>query len=212
MKLFLVFMAGLMVCGCANSGVNQHIPEGKEVPLGKFEGKVVYEDSDIKVMEGKTEVIIPEFEAVCSEAFIFKYNNGDIMVCSPTNRGKGAYRRSADGGKTWFDIAPATVHEGGSATPLIAHWPAGISGKLNDSLVHEPTHLIDLMPTCVDLSGAKYPQTYKGNKIIPMEGKSLRPIFEAKGFKRNEPIFFEHEGNKAVRKGKWKLVSVKSGK
>jgi arylsulfatase len=103
-------------------------------------------------------------------------------------------------------------HEGGNATPLIAHWPAGISGKLKNSLVAEPTHLIDLMATCVDLSGAKYPQTYKGNKIIPMEGKSLRPIFEAKAFKRNEPIFFEHQGNKAVRKGKWKLVSEKSGK
>ena len=100
------------------------------------------------------------------------------------------------------------VHEGGIATPLIAHWPKEISAELSGTLVDEPTHLIDLMATCVDLSGAQYPATYKGNKIIPMEGESLRPIFEGRPFKRENALYFEHMGNRAVRQGKWKLVSA----
>ena len=78
------------------------------------DGKIVYQDADIQVIQGKTDVLIPEFSAVCSEAFIFQYNNGHLLVSSPTNRGKQAYRLSTDGGKTWRDTPPRTVYEGGS--------------------------------------------------------------------------------------------------
>lgn len=104
--------------------------------------------------------------------------------------------------KTW-------VHEGGVATPLIAHWPMGIPAGLQGSLVTEPAHVIDLMATCVDLSGAQYPTDYKGNKIIPMAGKSLCPLFEGKTLKREDPIYFNLGGRRAMRKGKWKLVASK---
>ena len=103
------------------------------------------------------------------------------------------------------------VHEGGAGTPLVAHWPKGIAKRLHGKLIDEPTHLIDLMATCVDLSGARYPDSYKGSKIIPMEGKSLRPLLTGRPFKRDDAIYFEHEGNRAVRQGKWKLVAVKGG-
>jgi arylsulfatase len=108
------------------------------------------------------------------------------------------------------------THEGGIATPLIAHWPAGIPSSFNPQpeaqanrdrrLVHEPAHLIDLMATAVDLAGAAYPKEYKGHAILPMEGVSLRPAFAGQSLNRQQPIFWEHEGNKAVREGKWKLV------
>ena len=62
------------------------------------------------------------------------------------------------------------------------------------------------MATCVDVSGATYPKEYKGNVIQPMEGVSLRPGFNGEPLNRAQPIFWEHEGNKAVRDGKWKLV------
>ena len=104
------------------------------------------------------------------------------------------------------------VHEGGSGTPLVAHWPAGIVVKLRGGLIHEPSHLIDLMATCVDISGAEYPKTFKGGKIIPAEGKSLRPLLEGGKFDRGGAIYFEHEGNRAVRLGKWKIVSIHRGK
>jgi arylsulfatase len=66
--------------------------------------------------------------------------------------------------------------------------------------------LIDLMATAVDLSGATYPVEFAGNAILPMEGVSLRPAFYGQPLNRQRPLFWEHEGNKAVRDGRWKLV------
>ena len=98
------------------------------------------------------------------------------------------------------------THEGGIASPLIVHWPAGISANFNGQLRNQPAHLIDLMPTIVEVSDAEYPATYKGHTIQPMEGVSLIPALAGQEIKRANPIFFEHEGNRAVRDGKWKLV------
>jgi arylsulfatase len=67
--------------------------------------------------------------------------------------------------------------------------------------------LIDIMATCVDVSGAKYPVAYKEEKLTPLEGKSLSPIFQTGTRDGHEFIFWEHEGNRAVRAGKWKIVS-----
>jgi Arylsulfatase A and related enzymes len=103
------------------------------------------------------------------------------------------------------------VHEGGISTPLIAHWPAHIPKTLNGTLVADPGHLIDIMATCVDLAGATYPETYQGEAIKPMEGVSLKPAFSGKPIERKEPLYWEHEGNKAIRDGKWKLVAKSNG-
>ena len=98
------------------------------------------------------------------------------------------------------------THEGGISTPLIAHWPNGIPAERNGKLEPQPAHLIDVMTTAVDLSGAEYPRERNGKAILPMEGVSLRPAFAGNPLDRKGPIFWEHEGNKAVRDGKWKLV------
>jgi arylsulfatase len=117
-------------------------------------------------------------------------------------------------GKSWANVSDTPfreykhwVHEGGIATPLIAHWPKGIPKKMNNSLVAEPSHLIDIMATCVDLAHANYPTERDGNKIVPLQGVSLKPLLTGGNFKRPQPIFWEHEGNRAVREGKWKLVA-----
>jgi len=102
------------------------------------------------------------------------------------------------------------VHEGGISTPLIAHWPAGILSKRNGKLETQPGHLIDIMVTCVELSGATYPKEFNGEKIKPMEGISLTPAFKGDSLKRDQPIFWEHEGNRAIRDGKWKLVAYEN--
>jgi arylsulfatase len=96
------------------------------------------------------------------------------------------------------------VHEGGIATPLIAHWPKGI--KRAGEMEHTPGHLIDVMATAVDVAGAKYPQQRGGKAVPAMEGKSLAPAFEGKAVER-EALYWEHEGNRAVRVGKWKVVA-----
>ena len=99
------------------------------------------------------------------------------------------------------------AEEGGIATPLIASWPAGIDAKVRGTMVREPGHLVDVMPTLAELAGAKYPARFDGHDIRPMSGRSFAGAFDGKPLTRSVPIFWEHEGNKAVRDGKWKLVA-----
>ena len=98
------------------------------------------------------------------------------------------------------------THEGGISSPFIMHWPAGIPLDHRGTLEKQPAHLVDIMATAVDLAGAEYPRRFHDNDILPMEGTSLRPAFTGQPFARKEPIYWEHEGNKAVRDGRWKLV------
>jgi len=106
---------------------------------------------------------------------------------------------------TPFRLFKTYVHEGGISTPLIAHWPKGFKAK--NEWRHTPGHLIDIMATCVDVGKVSYPTQYKGNQIIPMEGKSLVPVFK-KDTLEERMLFFEHLRNRAVRAGNWKLVSL----
>ena len=115
----------------------------------------------------------------------------------------------ANASNTPFRMYKSRNHEGGVATPLIAHWPARI--RRHGEFEKQPGHLVDLMATCVDLAGATYPVTYEDHPIQPMEGVSLAPAFEGRDVGRKNPIFFEHQRNRAIRDGKWKLVAL-SGK
>ncbi|MGN6545541.1 MAG: arylsulfatase [Aureliella sp.] len=136
----------------------------------------------------------------------------------PVRQGYGILPGAADTyhgyGEAWANVSNTPyrefkhwVHEGGISTPLIAHWPAGIPAERHNELESQPAHLIDLMATCVDLADADYPREFQGQAIQPMEGVSLVPGFSGKDLQRPQPIFWEHEGNRAVREGKWKLVS-----
>ena len=98
------------------------------------------------------------------------------------------------------------AHEGGISTPLVAHWPAMIREK--NSLTAQVGHEIDVMATCLDIAGISYPMTYQGRQILPLEGKSLLPVFQGKQREGHSTICWEHEGNGAIRQGKWKLVSA----
>lgn len=111
----------------------------------------------------------------------------------------------ANASNTPFRLYKHWVHEGGIATPLIAHWPSVIRQK--EQLTHQVGGVIDLMATCCDVAGATYPQTHNGKRIVPLEGKSLLPILHGKQRKGHDALFWEHEGNRAVRMDKWKLVS-----
>lgn len=104
---------------------------------------------------------------------------------------------------TPFRLYKHWVHEGGIATPLIVHWPQGIAER--GGLRHNPGQLPDVMATILEVSGAPYPKTYDGNDILPCEGESLVPSFSS-AYSARGPLFWEHEGNAAIRIGKWKLV------
>lgn len=109
----------------------------------------------------------------------------------------------ANASNTPFRLFKHWAYEGGISTPLIAYWPAVIQ----TGLTHEAGHIIDILPTCLEAAGVRYPETYRGNSILPVEGRSLLPIFRGKQRKPHDALFWEHEGNRAIRKGNWKLVA-----
>jgi len=104
---------------------------------------------------------------------------------------------------TPFRLYKHWIHEGGIATPLIVHWPAGISDK--GGIRHAPGYLPDVMATVLEITSTPYPASFEGRAIDPLEGRSLMPVFGRDGGAR-PPMFWEHEGNAAVRIGQWKLV------
>ncbi|MBN1488660.1 MAG: arylsulfatase [Phycisphaerae bacterium] len=111
----------------------------------------------------------------------------------------------ANASNTPFRKLKCFTHEGGIATPLIAHWPEGIAGQ--GRISRDVGHVIDVMATCVDLARCQYPQYHNGMEILPLEGKSLAPVFRGRQRDGHRAIFWEHTGNRAVRAGRWKLVS-----
>ncbi len=98
--------------------------------------------------------------------------------------------------KTW-------VHEGGICTPLVVSWPKGIAAK--GELRHTPGHVIDVVPTVLELSGAK---AEPKKDAPPMPGKSLVPLFAKDGTVTRDSIWWQHEGNRALRAGDWKIVAA----
>ena len=108
----------------------------------------------------------------------------------------------------WAQNAPfrrykVWTHEGGISTPMIARWPGVIQPG---SLAHQIGHVIDFMPTLLEVTGAAYPARRNGTDVLPMEGASLLPIFEGKRRADHESLCWYLYGNRAVRQGKWKLV------
>ena len=98
-------------------------------------------------------------------------------------------------------------HEGGIATPLIAHWPAAVQAQSGaKDWITTPTHVIDIMATCVDLGGAIYPKEFHGKAITPAQGQSLKPLLTGEGDFAPRTLYWEHEGNAAIRLGDSKLV------
>jgi arylsulfatase len=102
--------------------------------------------------------------------------------------------------KTW-------VHEGGISSPLIAHWPKGITAK--NELRHTPAHLIDIVPTVLDLAAITKPTEWQGQPIPAAPGKSLVPALAKDETIARDSLWWLHEGNRAVRVGDWKLVAAK---
>jgi len=149
----------------------------------------------------------------------FMSDNGGNAESGPNGRLEGDHPGAPFStvfcGKSWATLENTPFrrykhfnHEGGVSTPLIVHWPDGFSAK--GEYRQQPGHLIDIMATCVDVSGATYPKEFNGQSIQPMEGRSLAPAFNNQPINR-EALYWEHEGNAAVRVGDWKLVRAGRG-
>jgi arylsulfatase len=114
----------------------------------------------------------------------------------------------ANASNTPFRLFKHWVHEGGISTPLIVRWLAGGKGR---RIVHQPIHVVDIMSTILEVAGVPYPSEHNGRTIQSMEGESFLPALRGEPWTRQAPIFWEHEGNCALRWGDWKLVKKYPG-
>ena len=101
--------------------------------------------------------------------------------------------------KTW-------THEGGISSPLIVHWPKGISAK--GELRTTPAHTIDIVPTIFEVAKIEKPNSWQGKPIPAAPGKSLAATFSEDANIEREAIWWRHEGHRAIRVGNFKLVAA----
>jgi arylsulfatase len=150
---------------------------------------------------------------------LFMSDNGGNAEAGPLGKTEGEPTTASSSwfcGESWAWLQNTPLrrykhfnHEGGIATPLIAHWPAALPEGRAGRIVHTPSHLIDIMATCVDVGGASYPKERAGKPVPPMEGLSLKPLLLSDTASLPErSLFWEHEKNAAVRRGSLKLVRV----
>lgn len=130
---------------------------------------------------------------------------GKNVMAGPANTYLAYLKPWADLSNTPFRKYKNFDYEGGIATPLIVHWPDGIKAPYG-SLRKQVGHEIDIMPTIVQIAHAHYPKAYKGHKITPVSGVSLVATFSNEPLKPRA-IYWSHEANRAMRLGKWKIVS-----
>ena len=98
------------------------------------------------------------------------------------------------------------VEEGGIAAPFILSWPGGIAKNLQHTVVGTPSYLPDLMPTFLELAATSYPARLNGHTLTPLEGRSLLPACRGKALSEHPYMYWEHQGNQAIRGGGWKAV------
>ena len=145
---------------------------------------------------------------------LFLSDNGG---CSEEPGGRDPSERTPGPGSDYVAVGPAWgwaqnapfrrykswVHEGGISTPLIAWWPGKVSAE---SWCHEPAHIMDFMPTFLELAGGAYPTTFRGQEILPVEGKSMLPLLQGRERQPHDQLCWEWSGNRAIREGDMKLV------
>lgn len=152
------------------------------------------------------------------------FENTLIMICSdngacPFDRTRGKERDPWDPESYWcydtgwshvgntpFRLHKQNQHEGGISSPMIAHWPTGLKTKAG-SITPQVGHLIDFMATCIDVAETEYPDSWPNIALEPLQGKSLLPIFRGQQREPHKELYFQFRDNRAIRSGKWKLVT-----
>jgi arylsulfatase len=134
---------------------------------------------------------------------VVRFGNKPEIAPGPEDTYQSYGQAWANLSNTPFRLYKHWIHEGGISTPLIFHWPKGIAQR--GEIRHTPGYLPDIMATILDVTGTPYPAQLGDRSILPLEGHSLRTAF-AGDVPQRPAMFWEHEGNAAVRIGQWKLV------
>jgi arylsulfatase len=137
-----------------------------------------------------------------------RIGNDPSIVPGPEDTYASYGRAWANLSNTPFRYYKQWTHEGGIATPVIVHWPTG--GLQDGSILRTPFQLTDVMPTILEASGAAYPRHYQGRDILPLEGRSMLPALRGAAVP-DGTLYWEHTGNAALRRGRWKLVRAYPG-
>ena len=149
-----------------------------------------------------TLILFLQDNGACAE---FISNRSKDLAVLGTDESFESYRLPwANASNTPFRLFKHWTHEGGIATPLVAHWPDGIVNPGRTS--ERPGQLVDIMATCIEVAGAEYPEEINGNEIHPQEGESLLQSIKDESDERESVLYWEHEANRAIRIGDWKLV------
>jgi arylsulfatase len=192
---------------CLDQNVGKLIAELKKT--GELDNTLIMFLSDNGASAERPEVFGPGFDRSGTtrngEKVSFPVKK-DVLP-GPQTAHAGIGPQWANVSSTPFRYWKSKEHEGGISTPFIAYWPKMIEAKKVVNQV--PAHVIDLMATCLEISGAKYPDTFEGNSITPSPGKSLIPVFTGKiKTQLHDELFWEHNGAAALRQGDWKIVRV----
>jgi len=135
-----------------------------------------------------------------------KYQNIEVEELGSETSYTGVGLPWASASNTPYRYWKQESFEGGCHTPLIVHWPKGLEASPG-SITDQAGHVMDIMPTCLELGGISYPDSFHGRTLTPMEGKSLLPILQGKRREGHDRLFFEHVEGRAARIGDWKLVA-----
>ncbi|WP_236971223.1 arylsulfatase [Membranihabitans marinus] len=164
---------------------------------------------------GRLIEVIKESGEWDNTVFMFLSDNGASAEVVDRGEGQiGDIDRWASLQGNWSNVANTPFrhnknasYEGGTATPFIFHWPRGLKNK--GSVNHQPLHLIDIMPTLIELSQAEYPRQYKGRELPSLQGVNILPLVRGEDVYRASPLYFDWQKGSALRTEDWKLVRWK---
>ena len=154
--------------------------------------------------EDSTRPLPSQYASPTRDGRAMKIGNHEDLIPGPDDTFMSYDLPWANTSNTPFRLFKRWTHEGGISTPFIIRWPSKIK---HSSIVHEPAHIIDISATIYDAASAIYPKEISGNEIKPLEGESFLKAITGRNWQRNAPIFWEHEGSRAMRDGQWKIVS-----
>ena len=185
-----------------DQGIGKIIQKLKET--GQFENTVIFvlSDNGASYERGYP----PGFDrpGFTRDSTIIEYNSDHPGPETTWNYIGNAW---ASASNTPFRYWKKESYEGGSATPFIVHWPKVLKGKEN-TINKGVTHVIDILPTCLAITGAKYPENFNGEKTVPVSGKNLLPLLLNKTESIHDTLFWEHEQGRAIRIGDWKMSAI----
>jgi arylsulfatase A-like enzyme len=170
-------------------------------------GRVIEKLKALKQFDN-TLILFLSDNGASAEVIDGKGKNSDSAVIGTKESYASFHQPWANAANTPFRYWKSIVHEGGISTPLVAHWPGHVAPGRIDA---QPAHVIDIVPTVLELAGTTYPANLNGRALAPVDGKSFAAVLAGKT-RAQPPLSWEHEGNRAIRKDNWKLVAQRGTK